>query len=77
MNRLLTTDAYHLTMGYLIGEAEAMQPETHVLYARAGGPLVVPDLSAVLKDFLAWRVTREDIDHAQRFWTSQGILFSI
>lgn len=77
MNRLVATDAYHLSMGYLMGEAEALQPETHILYARSGGPLVVPNLSEVLTDYFAWRPSGEDVDQAQRFWSSQGIPFAV
>lgn len=76
MNMLLTTDGYHLTMGYLIGDTDAMEMETHVLYARTGGPLVVPNLSEMVSRYIQWRPTQADIDEADEFWTAQGVPFN-
>jgi nicotinic acid phosphoribosyltransferase len=76
MNILMATDGYHLTMGYLMGEA-AMQMETHVLYARTGGPLVVPNLAKVVAEYLCGGVTLADVAEADAFWSAQGVPFPI
>lgn len=72
MNILTMTDGYHMTMGYLIGDA-GMEMETHILYARCGGPQVVPDLAEIVAEYLQWRPTEEDILEAEEYWTSQGV----
>ncbi len=75
MNILLNSDGYHLTMGYLIGE-DAMQMETHILYARSGGPMVVPNLTEIAERYVQWRPTLEDIEEADAYWTAQGVPFA-
>lgn len=75
MNMLLNSDGYHLTMGYLIGE-DAMQTETHILYARSGGPMVVPNLAEIAERYTQWRPTAEDIKEADAYWCAQGIPFA-
>ena len=75
MNILMTTDGYHLTMGYLIGQ-DAMQPETHILYARSGGATVIPDLSEYIKTYMNMMPTKEDVIEARDFWVEQGVPFS-
>ena len=76
MNILMTTDGYHLTMGYLIGE-DAMQPETHILYARSGGPTVIPDLSAKIRQYISMLPSEDDVIEARDFWIEQGVPFSL
>lgn len=66
MNIFLTTDGYHLTMGFLINEG-ALKSETHILYARTGGPLVVPDLAEMVKEYIEWRPTIRDVEEAYQF----------
>ena len=75
MNIFLTTDGYHLTMGFLINEG-ALKSETHILYARTGGPLVVPDLAEMVKEYIEWRPTIRDVEEAYQFWISQGVPFN-
>lgn len=75
MNILMSTDGYHLTMGYLIG-MDAMQPETHILYARSGGATVIPDLSQYIRQFMEMMPTKRDIIEARDFWLEQGVPFS-
>lgn len=72
-NLTLQTDAYHMTMGYLI--TSPLEIETHVLYARAGGPQVVPNLAELLQRVLASAPTRQQVTHAAAYWHSQGIPF--
>ncbi len=69
----LQTDAYHMTMGYLI--TSPLEFETHVLYARSGGPQVVPNLAEILQRILASAPTRQQVTHAAAYWHSQGIPF--
>jgi hypothetical protein len=65
-NLTLQTDAYHMTMGYLV--TDPMQTETYVLYTRAGGPQVVLDLSALLSWVLASMPTREQVLRVATYW---------
>ncbi len=76
MNILMGTDGYHMTMGYLIGDG-AMEQETHILYARTGGPLVVPNLSEVIAEYLSQGLTQADVDEADAFWTDRGVPFAV
>lgn len=73
-NFLIATDAYHHNMAYLLGD-EALQLETHILYARSGGPLVVANLSKIIKAIAAWQPTRQDVESAYQFWADQGVAF--
>jgi len=72
---LLNTDGYHLTMGYLVGN-DAMKMETHILYARSGGPMVVPNLEEIVENYLQWRPSQSDIEEADEYWQSQGVPFN-
>lgn len=76
MNHLIATDAYHLTMGYLIQPERALECESHVLYARSGGPLVVSELSLVLRELLDWRLDKLVVDEAEAYWKSMGVPFA-
>lgn len=76
MNRLMTTDGYHLTMGFLIGEEEALRKETHILYARSGGPIVVPNLAQIVENYIQLNITQADVEEADEFWLSQGVPFN-
>ncbi len=76
MNRLLATDGYHLTMGYLMGEQGAWERESHTLYARTGGPQVVPNLREIVADYLADPLTLAEVEEAAAFWEAQGVPFA-
>jgi len=69
----LSTDAYHHTMGYWL--SDPMAEETHVLYARRGGPQVVIDLVRSLAGIIAAVPTPDAVHDASRFWAGQGIPF--
>lgn len=72
-NLPLQSDAYHMTMGWLIHDP--MEIETHVLYNRSGGPQVVADLSQLLERLLASVPTAEQVAQAERYWAEQQIPF--
>ncbi len=74
MNMLMTTDGYHLTMGFMLGDY-SQQMETHIVYARTGGPLVVPNLTDIASRYLEFFPDQQDIIEAEEFWLSQGIPF--
>lgn len=76
MNIIKATDAYHITMGYLIGDDAMMRQETHILYARTGGPQVVPNLNEMVSDYLRWGVSVEDVIEGEEYWVSQGVPFA-
>ena len=76
MNRLIATDAYHMTMGFLIEPDKALETETHILYARGGGPLVVADLSEVLAELLDWKLDMAEVEEADEYWSRQGVPFA-
>ncbi len=76
MNRLIATDAYHLTMGYLIEPQHALESETYILYARSGGPQVVADLSIVLKELAAWKLDLDEVEQAAAYWHSMQVPFA-
>lgn len=72
-NLLIETDAYHMTMGHLI--RNPLEIETHVLYARTGGPQVVSDLSEILKEIVKSIPDIRQVDEAEEFWKQQRIPF--
>lgn len=74
MNILTATDGYHIAMGYLMGDA-ALEPETHVLYARTGGPLVVAGLGSIVEHYLTQGLSEAQVQEAQAYWTQQGVPF--
>lgn len=74
-NLALSTDAYHQTMGRLI--RDPLEFESHVLYARSGGPLVVSDLSLTLAELLRAVPTPAQVAEAAEFWKVQRIPFPI
>ena len=73
-NLPLQTDAYHMTMGYLI--ENPLEIETHVLYARRGGPQVIANLSHLLRDICFSIPTRENVLAASISWREKGIPFA-
>lgn len=70
---LMQTDAYHLAMGCLIDQPHSR--ETHVLYARHGGPQVVPNLALVIDRLVRSVPSRETIYQAAQFWADQRVPF--
>ncbi|MDX8376875.1 MAG: hypothetical protein R8L53_02500 [Mariprofundales bacterium] len=67
----MQTDAYHITMGYLIDKPWDI--ESHILYARRGGALAVVDLYQTLEQLLSSLPSKEEVEQAVKFWRSQGI----
>jgi len=70
----MATDAYHQTMGYLL--PDPLAPETHVLYARRGGPQVVADLGQTLSRLVEAVPSVNDVEAAADFWAAQRIPFA-
>jgi nicotinic acid phosphoribosyltransferase len=60
-------------MGFLL--PDPLEIESYVLYARCGGPQVVPDLSRILLGIVQAKPSREQVTAAAHFWRSQEIPF--
>lgn len=76
MNRLIATDGYHQTMGFLIEPERALELETHILYARSGGPLLVADMYNIMHELASWRPNAQEVQEAESYWRSMNVPFA-
>lgn len=74
-NLTIETDAYHMTMGGRL-ITNPMEIETHVLYARSGGPQVIGDLSETLRRITQSVPTVSQVAESEKFWRTQQIPFA-